>query len=429
MFHSLFDMFEYIRDVIEIKKQIRSNNYNFKNAPKWVQRKRAFVIELIQTNVDNFEFILPKYKKDEEIVKIALFKDPSKIQYCDKEIRNNKKIMEILIKQSPHTYLFSSNELKKDITFTKLALKNSSSCASYIPKEYLLEEEFVIHLLPYLELKYIPNDLFLKKSFLLRAIPLTNQIYHKIPCNNFELRNDKDIRLECLKFLFDFTKIPNWECKDEKTIIELVILNNPIQNSEAIYFASDSVKNDKNYLIHLAKISPSIIKYISTDIDVITAAIQTDPNIIKGFPNSLLSNKDIALAAVSKCGKLIRYFNYPIYNDIDVIKKAIENDVEVYDSLSSTHRDDKSIALHAISHGISLLYLKHSLLIHDLDIALALVKASNGIVLHSKWFSNRFKSDLDFAKIVFWQTDYQGNYFDEEIRFEALCQRKKSARK
>ena len=86
--------------------------------------------------------------------------------------------------------------------------------------------------------------------------------------------------------------------------------------------------------------------------------------------------------------------------------------------------------LFAISKGFQFTRLTwDDSIINDEDVALAFVKQTNGEVLENPKFPQHYKKDLEFAKCVFHEIEYNGDFFSDEVRIEATPRYKKSAKK
>ena len=171
------------------------------------------------------------------------------------------------------------------------------------------------------------------------------------------------------------------------------------------------------------------------DYDIVKEALTILPDlIIDGIPRAPFNFskcRDIAFSALLKKPELITY--YACGYDIDVIKYAIGIDPDV---LYYVHgQNDKDMLLFAISKGLefaSILKVTKSnwdASTIDMDVAFAFVKQTNGEVLADPEFPQHFKKDLEFAKLVFYEIEYEGDFFDDEVRIEATCRHKKSANK
>ena len=425
----------------DIKYSLKNNWYNFRGAPDWAKQRRKLVKLAVQNNGENLQFAAEKFKDDEEIVRLAVSKSPYAIQYCSLEMRQNKEIMKLAITKNGYMFMFASPELKSDVELIKLALTNDESAAKHISKEAMKKQKFVLSILPELEPTYIPREFIIKKKFLMKAFQFNVDIFHQIP-KGHALRKDKAVRYECYKNIYDFTKeLKDWETVSEEEIIEFLIKQNANENAKLFRFVDSSVKLDKNFiikLIHENKCGVIYLKLIDhflfNDFDIIKAAIEHSPEIIKEIRvlNAHVRNKEIAFIGLQTNPTLISYYPNSIRRDVDVGKFVLEIDPKTFYLLSKKLKRDKDFLIFAILHGLE---FDHSRLssagfLHDKDILLAYVKQSNGNVLQNKKFPSTFKTDVEFAKMVFYEIDsYSGDYFSDEVRFEATCQYKKSAKK
>ena len=288
---------------------------------------------------------------------------------------------------------------------------------------------------------YIPKDFILNKKFLLQVISFNSNIYFQIPFQN-PLRADKDIRYECYKYYYDFTKdIIDWEIKPEEDIIECVYkhdIKNPC--SCIFYFIHSSVTLEKEFVLKLMRDSNcgKIFEFLQNeelknDYDIVKEALTFTPDIISKVPRKpfdFTDCKELAFIVLKQKPKLISYFHLNIRLDIEIVKFVIELDPTTFLQLANSIQDNPDIAILAISNGLPFNCISWKPdLMNNMDVLLALVKHTNGVVLNDKSFPQIFKNSLEFAKMVFCEVKYQGDYFNDDVRFEATCQHKKSANK
>ena len=421
----------------DIGTEIRRGCYDFRTAPNWVINDRELVLLAIQQNWENLRFVGEKFKDDEEIVKIAISQSGYAIQHCSLSMRANKEIMKLAIEKNGYMLMFASEEIKSDLEMVKLALSKDSSAAVQISKEAMKKQKFVISLLPLLKPVYIPQKFIENKKFLLKVLSLNANIYFQIPIG-YPLRADKDIRYECYKFHYDFTKdIKDWQIKPEEDIIEF-LYKHCEKPCNIFYFIDPSIKLDKEFILKLIRDSNSglLIRFLQNeelkkDYDIVKEALTLTPDVITTIsrdPFDFTNCKEIAYIVLKQKPNLISFFHSDIRSDIEILKYIIEIDPSCIYHIPSDIRLRPDIAIFAISCGLpystSTWYS-----VTDKDILFAFVKQTNGEVLNDSTFPQIFKNSLEFAKMVLYEVEYQGDYFDDDVRIEATCQHKKSAKK
>ena len=425
------------REIRSIKSRIELGNYNFREAPDWVKNNRDLVLLAVGRDWNNLKYAAEEFKDDEEIVRLAISKNAYAVQFASKPLREKSELMEIAIKKNGYMFMFAEGELKSDLNLVKLALSGDESAAVHISKEAMKKPKFVLSILSELRPKYIPKEFLQKKKFLMKALPLNLDVFHEIPVDA-PIRADKDIRYQCYKILYDFTKdLIDWEKKSEENIIEYVISKlQPTNNHKIFYFVHPCVNLKKEFILKLMRDYGAAFyeciqdDSLKNDRDIVKEALSILPElIVRAVPRApfdFTNCKEIAFIGLQKKPNLITY--YKCRFDIDVIKFAIEIDPNVLYLLPC--RYEKDMIIFAISKGLQFTSSHwDASIINDESVALAFVKQTNGEVLSEPKFPQHFRKDLEFAKSVFFEIEYDGDFFDEEVRIEATCRHKKSAKK
>ena len=284
-FASLFVWFPE-SEIDNVKSKINRGNYDFRESPDWVKNNRDLVIAAVERDWHNLTYVPEKFKDDEEIVRKAISKRPYAVQFASKALRENREIMEFAIKKNGYMFMFAEGELKSDSTLIKLALSSDEKSALHISKEAMKKPKFVLSILPQLRPKYIPKELLQQKKFVMTALQLNLDVFFEIPVND-PIRADKDIRYQCYKSMYDFTKdLIDWENKSEQDIVEYVFKIDPKMNHKIFYFVHPCVNLEKEFILMLMRnYGASIYECIQdislkNDYDIVKEAISNLPDLI-----------------------------------------------------------------------------------------------------------------------------------------------------
>jgi hypothetical protein len=127
------------------------------------------------------------------------------------------------------------------------------------------------------------------------------------------------------KFGNDYTLIDHLQTYPNDNDKANVVLTAMFRNGSNVKYASERLKDDKQFAIEAVKHHSHVLKYLSPrlqdDEDVVLAALKQYPMSPLEFASKrILNNKDFALVSISITACNIFYFNEALGNDIDILK-------------------------------------------------------------------------------------------------------------
>ena len=257
-------------------------------------------------------------------------------------LKNNKKLIEILCVINSKTIRHASKEILNDKYFILNILKK------YPGKYYKI-------------LKYLSYNLRDDDEIVKTLICIKTYTFELIYASD-RLKKDYNFILDVIKYNGDILKNVFDELKNNKKIV----LEAVKYNGDNLDFASNNLKNDKDIVLEAVKnIGNKNLGY---------------KNGLKYASNRLKNNKDIVLQAVKKNGLVLEYASETLKNDKDIVLQAINNNIEALEFASEILHNDRDIILFVINHnGLFLEYASNELK-NDKDIVLQAVK-QNGLAL------------------------------------------------
>lgn len=198
------------------------------------------------------------------------------------------------------------------------------------------------------------------------------------------------------------------------------------QNVEAINFASETLKNDENFIYSLASINLSVLKVLQNNVAIkVLDRIKKEKNIkiitdelyntkiildslnkIKwalNFENGLeilskateemRDNKNVVMMCVKSVGQALYYASDRLKNDSDIVLEAVKNDGLSLSSASKELRNREEIVKQALQNNAYALRFASDRLKNDRDLVFyACVKEPFTIINAS----SQLRNDIDF---------------------------------
>lgn len=328
-----------------------SDNITYKYYPKKdIDLTTEF--ELSQTNLDNdrlfmlalvnldgclLSYASEEIKNDKYLVYNAYLNNRDSFQYASNEIKNDKLFIDKYF--SIFCILkYCSDEIKNDKELVIKLLKQSFSVIGDIGPTLINDKEFIFEIFKLDTfdcsiIKYFNNNLKNDKALILKCLEvqknniLKNTKYYYTTSLNLDdigndLRYDRDIIIECLKF----------DGSELKNIPE----DYPLDN-ELILFGLKSRFTEVECLDDYEDILDCINKSFRRDKEIVIAAIRRHGNNYHYASKRLKNDPEVIIEAINNCWyDTSEYDKKKTYNN-EIGKSIIEVDKHIQRILKSTH--------------------------------------------------------------------------------------------
>ncbi|KAL9653717.1 hypothetical protein ABK040_014663 [Willaertia magna] len=325
----------------------------------------------------SINYLSTELKDDKELfLEIVKFKG-SLLQQASERLRSDKEI----IYHSFYNLSYISKPLDyyneaKDVVLD--AVKINGYCLSYISKELKNNEEICkaaieINYNNFSHTEYFHN----KKDWYLKILPFFPRLYFA----SISLRKDKELVNKAIEYDPNNLKYVHPDLKKEKDIIYKALftakyISEPIEyfknfNDPIIEMAKDALLNHQN--------SFQLIPFgLRSDTDV---ALLLSPSY---YSNEMKDNKELMLKIVKKNGDHLQYASNRLKNDLDVLYEAF-NQLKVISKEKSCFKSAKDFILYLLKNNNSIykLYLPKQLS-KDEDVIRALNPHKNKEIMNVK---------------------------------------------
>lgn len=348
-----------------VKEAIKLDGLALQYASEKLKNNPEIVLLAIEKNLDAFSFASKDLQNNKEFLLKILEKQPYCLQHMDEKFLNDSDIIytSILHSKSNAFYQLASVELKKDINFVLKLVKRSEAILKHLSKEWFNNELVTLTAVQYSNtaLEYFPDEIKNDFNHMLRYININPE---NMKYASEDLRNNIDfVRMVICR---DGTQIKyaSDNLKEDKSLVYSAVLNsysalnhvdekykndidlmkivvarsnsrNEIMNSfigdelkanidfinyalcvslEYISIASFDIQNDKDYILKLMKMNPSVYEHLNSnmrgDLDVNYLAMDYNYNYLDKADKSIKNNADFL------CYMLDNYCNDPISKQI-----------------------------------------------------------------------------------------------------------------
>jgi hypothetical protein len=243
------DIYEYINPKLYGDKQITlvavkqpRYNSNLKYANKKLKNNKQIVLESVQNNGRALKYASNALKDDRQIVLEAAKCDPRALVYASKRIKNDKKIMWEAIRQDGRAFEYASNQIKSDKKFVLEALKSYPYSLLYADKNMMKNKDIVLYFF-----KSLKKNEYLATSY--------HNILMKI---HPSLLDDEKIMLEAVKKNGMYLQYASKMLKGNQRIAMQAVSTNGM----ALKYVDKELLENKEIIAMALKNNPKIMYYI-----------------------------------------------------------------------------------------------------------------------------------------------------------------------
>lgn len=373
-------------------KFLESNNYNLDNynnsrgfCKKCIKKSplflnyvsqnlkddKDFMKEISLLNTCNFKYASNRLKKDKTFILSDKRLYPI-IEYMDETILTNIELLQIIIFEYPSLFKFSLN--KENEILNTIAIKGDIKNISYLDESWKLNKELILSSIKNYKLK--KND---------------KVLFHKKLLGNY------DFMLNAIKINPKMAIFLDEDMKENKNIITKVIKKTKNERKGYLKYASENLKNDKDFVTYCIQLNIYNFRYIDTKLksnicfllDLLDKLEKNDSDeyilkylsyelrnnifIVSKFVNFQLenfryvsddikNNFEICYEIIKKSGHYLKFLSDELKDNKILVMKSIETEPYAIKYASETLKDNYEVALHAVSrNAFSIQYVSNRL--------------------------------------------------------------------
>lgn len=332
----------------------------FNSLPKGENDVRKFV-----NDVRNNPLILRdapiEYRSNPEIVRIAVNRIGSLLQYASEELKNDKNIVLAAIRSDGNAFQYASDELKDDENFVFGLVKDDVR-------------------VPF---KYASHRLRTNEKFVLKCVK-----YSPFAINEF--KNDREVVLKAIEIQPDVFEWLSKTLKSDKEVV-LLALRQIKEFKHRNGFSVSRVRVLSNISPDLLRKDNKLVLRILLDFDYVEVLMHASETFFKResgeFPFWFKHAIDVSR------GQAFAYFPYKLRNDIEVVKYVLKINANMYKYISYELQHSKEILRLAISHATKFWGKEHKYLI-GADI---ICRASSDLKLDKEFIQYTVQNGCDLV--------------------------------
>ena len=196
-----------------------------------------------------------------------------------------------------------------------------------------------------------------------------------------ELRNDKEVAMLAVCKDGCALEYVSTQLRSDKEVVAAAVTK---EGALAFRYASDELRDDKEVGLIAVTKDGRALQYASThlrsDKEVVAAAITDRGEAVRYASDELRDDKEVAMLAVCKDGCALEYVSTQLRSDKEVVAAAVTDRGEAVRYASDEMRDDKEVAMLAVNNdGLALRHVSMQLRNDKQVVSLAL--CSTGYIL------------------------------------------------
>jgi hypothetical protein len=368
-----------IKNDFELMKiAVETDGMAYKFFSNELQKNRELVLKAINNQNTYYEWVPEliefvfkngnEFRNDREIVLASVKRWGLHLELVSIELQADKEVVLEAYRKNQFSFKYAADTLKndKDFILTIFNQKDGYHVLEYISEEFKNDADFKSAYklaakegkIPY---RYLPDDLKNSREAVLNSFQNKNEsidnVFDDVP---EEFKDDKEIVLAALipkGYLsltwFKFESVSD-RLKNDKEVVLAAVRN----NGEAIKYASDSLKSDRD-IVWEAICKSCLLEYVSEkfrdDKQIVITAIEKMGDYthqIKYASDRLKNDREVALSAISKCGSDLEYVSSYLKNDREVVLAAVNKDGKALEFASDELKNDREVVKTAIKENI-----------------------------------------------------------------------------
>lgn len=341
-------------DIVSIA--VNTNGYAIRYAsPRLKDNKKIGMLAASRTHGSSIEELSDRLRDDKELILQALVFNDYAFVCASEKLREDKEVVEFAMKKNPKLFKYVGNNYKNDLSFIVRQLQNidpdKSDSYNEIDDEYdaekTIDRKFIfnnltpefkddLHKMTCLAsfdkdcIKYASSRLLDLENF---GLVVVSHEGNNLQYLSNRLQNDKFIVMSAILNNPESLQYAPEIYKDNIEIIKLVVSNK--YNKQAFKYASENMRNNKELIEYALSVNTENMEHISD-------TVANDKSFILHCMNQL-SN-------IEGSHNLYTYLNENMRGDVDIIKLGLEKNYRNYTFVP----EDKKESLEIFSYLLNI---------------------------------------------------------------------------
>lgn len=259
-----------------VVKALEIDGYNLSRLSDEHRNNKELVKTAVKSNRRAFEYASDKLKLDKNFIAEVLELDGRVIEFISQELRDIKELAIISVSNRASAIKFLNEKLKNDSEIIQNALDkglhNDARVLKFLPSKFQDSKDIVLKILELngFDLEYASNRLKNDKDCI--KVACKNNAYSLNYCNE-KIKSDLNFFFELLEFTKDTFILEYFSDKikdNESALLECAKYDGMNYTTGKaggiIKFASDRLKNSKEFMLKFIKIAPYVLNYIPKEL-------------------------------------------------------------------------------------------------------------------------------------------------------------------
>lgn len=223
---------------------------------------KSSVIKLLKNQCIWLSEVSDELKKDLSISLLAVKKDGRNFEHLNSEFKKNKEIILAALK-SKHShfyYIFENipSEILNETEIAEYCLKHDFNTLKYLEPHYADNKELLIKI-NVVSLEYMSERLKKDREIVLHCV---SQLGHKLQFASTDFQDDYDVVLVAVKNEGDALRYASERLRTDPKIVKAAIRN----DWSATRYISDEAKNNKEIILYAIKKDFNNLQYASPEL-------------------------------------------------------------------------------------------------------------------------------------------------------------------
>jgi hypothetical protein len=289
-------------------------------------KDRQVVESVICTHGHLFEFVNQEFQLDKGIIKKAILKDAHAFRFIAEKLKNDRSFILELLSINGSILSELSNDFKNDKEIVRYAMLQDLGSLVNASDRLRNDKEFIFSVL---------NE-------------------------NVKLQDENKKIMDSILKDFEYAYESNRELNDkyseeyDKLFNELSKKYN-FGNSSILHGVGDFLKSDKEFVIEILKIDPSLVRSISEtlkfDKSVMQIVFVSEPYLIEHYSHyGNKADRDFIMEAISINADILKFIDTSFRNDIEIVKLAVSQKGELLKLASDVLKNNRYVVSLALSN-------------------------------------------------------------------------------
>jgi hypothetical protein len=380
------------------------------NTPQVEETKeKELIMEQMESNSVKFADIPLKYRRDFQVVQLAVNLDPFSIFLLEDSLITEELAFNSLIASSCNNDLFKRlpDSFKQNREFVKKLLPHKPSILFQCLHEFKKDKELIkIAMIGDKEIyKNIPHEL-ITEEFLLELFPLNPIIYEKL---SEKERLKPDLAFLYMSNTYNINFVPKSLLKDSEFLVKCLI---KIPSLVLKIPCDKKIFSDEN-LFYLISKNPEICQIIKIHLNHWKySKKEPDWQNIFDWGEKIFKNQEIMIKLALNRSEFMKYFEFE-FKDREMALKIIQHDGWGFQYLSQEFKNDPEIAFEAIySCPSSLLSIPQQFKEDDQFVTKAIQQ--NGLLI--QFCSNDVKNNYKLVELAMQQNKKSFHHISKPLQ-------------